>query len=367
MIGVQAAAVIDETVQTNAPEYPKLLPMPSPVNEERRPSSKVRSVFVSERASTEGAQSESRALVLVLGACGDEAQSLASELRGLYRVVMSSDLDAAYRTLKGTSPDLVIAGHQGIHGPDLPASLARKFGNAVPLLYLISSDELRLDWDLFAVEGAEFMVTPVIPQVMFSRVRTLLRMKRQSDLLREVAGLDQSTLIFNRSRFESQLELEWRAGQRERSPLGVVLVSVDHFEAYLRHMGHQAGEEALGALADVLRAALRRPRDFLARYGREEFAVLLPGSDEEAALQTASYLCREVAQAKLPYCGSVGSAHLSISAGAASCGPDGLSSPRRLMKMVDDHLYVAMMSGRNQARSSSQSTKPPVNGQLAIY
>lgn len=109
------------------------------------------------------------------------------------------------------------------------------------------------------------------------------RWKRLNGQLRELAVTDGLTGLANRRQLQDTLEREWQRLQRESRPLALVLLDVDHFNAYNDHYGHPQGDTCLRRVADTLRACINRPGDLVGRYGGEEFLIILPGTDEAGA------------------------------------------------------------------------------------
>lgn len=166
--------------------------------------------------------------------------------------------------------------------------------------------------------------------------------------LEGLSMLDGLTGIANRRRFDTTLQSEWRRAQREQTPISLVLCDVDHFKAYNDHYGHQAGDEALKAVAKLLADSLHRPADLAARYGGEEFALILPATDTAGALQVAESARQCVRRAGLARDDLAKGAQLSISLGVATRVPDQNTTPETLIAEADRQLYQAKQRGRDQ-------------------
>ena len=170
------------------------------------------------------------------------------------------------------------------------------------------------------------------------------RRARAEESLEELATTDALTGLRNRRKFDDALDQEWRRAERNRTPLALLMIDADHFKSYNDHFGHQAGDQALSAIATCIAAGARRPGDCAARYGGEEFALLLPGLNDAAALLVAEAVRREVAALRMDH------APLTVSIGVAVATPSGASSPIFLLESADKALYVAKATGRNQSR-----------------
>jgi diguanylate cyclase (GGDEF)-like protein len=166
---------------------------------------------------------------------------------------------------------------------------------------------------------------------------------RQLELL---SVTDALTQVHNRLYFEHRLVAEWTRAARERQPLSVLIVDLDHFKRINDTHGHPFGDRCLVAAAQALRGALHRASDVLARYGGEEFAVLLPGTDEAAAQGVAERLRQAVSGLALECAGQP--VRLSCSIGVSALVPAPLASPASAVERADRALYLAKQQGRNR-------------------
>ncbi len=165
--------------------------------------------------------------------------------------------------------------------------------------------------------------------------------------LAERSVYDALTGVFNRGHFDEQFLRDVRRAQRERTPISLLMIDIDHFKRINDCFGHRAGDECLRNVAATMRGALKRPGDYVARYGGEEFAIVLPHTDAAGALHVA----RELMQAVFGLNALDGSADVSditLSVGVASCEPLGAAlSADTLIERADDALYRAKRQGRN--------------------
>jgi PAS domain S-box/diguanylate cyclase (GGDEF) domain len=180
------------------------------------------------------------------------------------------------------------------------------------------------------------------------------RKKAEQDLLdmqKRLEALsfeDPLTGVANRRLFDAQLETEWKAGCRNGAPLSLILLDIDHFKQFNDLYGHIAGDDCLVRVAAALRQAGRRPRDVVARFGGEEFVLLLPETDAEAALQMAE-LCRaSIEEMATVHEGSACAGIVTASCGVGTAIPSPQSSARDFLAQVDRALYAAKESGRNR-------------------
>lgn len=154
--------------------------------------------------------------------------------------------------------------------------------------------------------------------------------------------------IANRRYFDDRLEREWRRSVRERQPLSLLMIDVDHFKGYNDRYGHQAGDLCLQSVAQAALMALKRPGDLLARYGGEELAVILPNTHLDGAIPVAREIQRELAEKHIPHAASPVADLVTLSIGVAAMLPDDQTSAAMLVAVADRGLYAAKDRGRNR-------------------
>ena len=170
--------------------------------------------------------------------------------------------------------------------------------------------------------------------------------------LRMLASLDGLTGISNRRALDERFQQEWSRASRARSPLAFLMIDIDHFKQFNDLYGHSAGDQALQAVAAALTTHMHRPDDLAARFGGEEFAVLLPNTDLPGAMHLAEQLRKAVLALGMPHHGSSwGTITASIGCAAAdpSLGQQGyVSDWVQLLNAADQALYQAKHAGRNR-------------------
>lgn len=222
----------------------------------------------------------------------------------------------------------------------------------IPIIFVTGQDSANEESAGLEAGGVDFISKPIHPGIVRSRVRTHLIIKSQADELRALAFVDGLTRVANRRRFDERIEHEWRGCQRERKPLGLIVIDVDHFKLYNDRYGHQAGDATLRTVAECIRGCIRRPRDLAARVGGEEFAVLLPDCDIAGVRHIADAIRQAVARAGIPHEASSTGRVVSISAGIASGVPEPTWTHLDLFKLADRGLYQAKETGRNRVAAA---------------
>jgi diguanylate cyclase (GGDEF)-like protein/PAS domain S-box-containing protein len=166
--------------------------------------------------------------------------------------------------------------------------------------------------------------------------------------LQRLAALDDLTQIANRRRFDDRLAQEWSRGRREKNNLAVIICDIDYFKDYNDTYGHLEGDDTLFAVAQAISAALKRPTDLVARFGGEEFAMILPNTDIVGAQRVAEEVKEAVAALGLEHKMSKADPCITLSFGAAAIIPSPDMSAKALIGTADQALYQAKSKGRNQ-------------------
>lgn len=184
----------------------------------------------------------------------------------------------------------------------------------------------------------------------------LLRLHRELEQLSMTDGL---TGIANRRMFDTRLGTEWKDARRSGQPLSLVILDIDCFKQYNDAHGHVAGDECLKRIAGMLGALARRPRDVVARFGGEEFILLLPDTDENAVRGIAQACVDGVAQLRIPHGDSEVHDVVTASLGVGTARPDGDTTAREFLAGVDRLLYAAKSGGRNRIETGNWHRHSP--------
>lgn len=165
--------------------------------------------------------------------------------------------------------------------------------------------------------------------------------------LEELSFKDGLTGVANRRRFDVLMETEWDNACRNKQPVSVLMLDIDCFKQYNDHYGHLEGDQCLKRVAKLLTVAASRPRDFVARFGGEEFIIVMPDTNETEAYKIASR-CRElIASEHIPHKGSDVSKYLTASIGLSTATPKCGDESLRFIEQTDRRMYQAKQRGRN--------------------
>ena len=176
----------------------------------------------------------------------------------------------------------------------------------------------------------------------------LQRSLAESEALhRWLASAEELTGLSNRRAFNLQMDQEWRNAMSRGEPLALLLLDVDLFKSYNDLYGHLGGDECLRTIAEILQETIDGGVGIAARFGGEEFAVILPGADADAAERLGDEIRRSVFDRGLPHAGSPAGVQ-TVSLGVASLVPRGQEQVMDLVRIADRALYRAKGLGRNR-------------------
>jgi len=195
------------------------------------------------------------------------------------------------------------------------------------------------------VKGLARHVQKLQERVSQTKAELTLATKTAADAevaLKEQALRDSLTGLWNRRAILSMLEKEMCRAQRDRFPITLVMIDLDHFKRINDTFGHLTGDDVLREAAGRLVDAMR-PYDMAGRYGGEEFLIVLPSCSPQNGVQRAEYFRRAIAGKPMP----TGSGPLAVTCSLGVAAYDGSMSPEDLIHLADEALYHAKRMGRN--------------------
>lgn len=239
--------------------------------------------------------------------------------------------------------DVVMPGMDGFKFLALKQS--RPELNELPVIMLTGQEDVKAKVKGFEAGASDYLVKPFDDEELVARVRVHLKLKMLQDELRELSRTDALTGVANVRQLKETAQIEIIRASRHLTPLAFLMLDVDRFKNLNDRHGHQAGDEGLKAVAAVLRKGVRQ-YDVVARYGGDEFALLLPQTDAEGALATAERCRCEIELIALP---GIGPAEISASIGVAVFPHVRARTAEELVALADEALYEAKHGGRNRA------------------
>lgn len=257
--------------------------------------------------------------------------------------------------VKKSKPDMILLG--AVRGKPGRGTLCRLLkhdpqARRVPVLALLDSRSAPDQWDQVALADEVIRGSATAQEIAW-RVRTLLRLNRLTNqtrravrLLREHSRIDDLTGLATHGAFKERLEREFHRATRYRRPVSLLMVDVDYFKHYNDHFGHPAGDRLLRRVGRMVAGELRRV-DFGARYGGDEFSVILPETPKAAAAIVAERIRRSIEKHPFLHRESQPLGCVTVSVGVATY-PEDAAAGVKLVEAADRALYRAKNDGRNR-------------------
>ena len=195
----------------------------------------------------------------------------------------------------------------------------------------------------------DYIKTPVDNQELVVRVKNLLKIKELRDKLKTLATIDELTGLHNRKYLLERMDQEISRAKRYASPLSLLMFDLDFFKTVNDIYGYEWGDVLLKSIADKLRQVIRK-EDILARYGDEEFVVVLPNTSEDNAFLFAERFRREVERMEFIPAGEEERHPITISGGISTfpCIPDTEEDANTIIRYAEHALYNAKKRGKNK-------------------
>lgn len=297
----------------------------------------------------------------------DNPQNLDVLIKGLesYRISVAVDGEEALELAEKTEPDIILMDVMmpGMDGFEACARLKRGPAQDVPVIFMTALSDTENKLKGFRAGGVDYVTKPFQLEEVLARVSAHVTIRRQrQDLLRrneelrhknelimdqarrleEMAVTDPLTKLPNRRGFLNAAEKEHTRALRSGSPLCVLMGDIDHFKKFNDTWGHDCGDMVLVGVADLLNSCMRT-YDLAARWGGEEFIILLPGTALDGGRAAAETVRTAVEAARFSYKNE--SLQVTITLGAANLRNG--ASLEDCIKWADNALYEGKKTGRN--------------------
>lgn len=300
--------------------------------------------------------------VLVVDDNSRQSRMLSEKLSELYTVEVAVDADSASERMKRDSYDVVIistemASSEGLRLASLLKS--REESRHVPIIIMVNESRTQTMLKALELGINDYLLLPLDTNEMMARVRTQIRRKKYQDALRSSyektvsrSVTDALTNLYNRHFMDTHLENMVQQSHKHQRPMSLMLIDVDHFKPINDTYGHDAGDEVLRGLSKVIVNSIRTA-DMAARFGGEEFVVLLPETDMLSGTVVTDRIRKMVEMTPFKVGHEIGSLNVTVSIGAAQLRKG--ETPAQLLKRADEALYKAKNSGRNQVQLAARN------------
>ena len=279
---------------------------------------------------------------------------LGSILSPTYNIILSRSGPRALELAREYKPDLILLDvlMPEMSGFEVITKLKESDATSrIPVIFITGLTGAEDEEKGFFLGAVDYIAKPFNKSIVKARVNTHIKIIDQMRTIEQIGLIDPLTKISNRRGFENRLSAEWGKASREQKSISIMMMDIDKFKFYNDTYGHQQGDMVLKAFADIASGAIKRSSDFIARWGGEEFVILLPGTDIEGSSEVAERVRNDVAEAVIPTEDGQNT-RITVSIGVASIVPKLESSTSVFIKKADQALYKAKESGRNRVVKS---------------
>ncbi len=241
----------------------------------------------------------------------------------------------------------------GMNGFETTKHIRQESSSWFPIIFVSAKTDPKFFSEGIKSGGDIYLFKPIVPEVLESMIHAMERIVNIQDELHGtkvkmelLAYQDGLTGLVNRRGFDKALALEFDYARKEKSPLSVIMLDVDHFKPFNDNYGHQAGDECLKAVSKVLKAAACRTTDIVTRYGGEEFALILPNTNIAQAEVVGERIIGAFKELAYPHGYSSVESYITVSGGIAQLQDQ--DSAKALIESADKRLFAVKESGRNR-------------------
>lgn len=276
-------------------------------------------------------------------------------LSPLYNVLIAKNGQAALRIARSRAPDLILLDviMPDMTGYEVLAELKESDATRnIPVIFITGLDSVEDEEKGLSLGASDYITKPFHNSIVKARVKTNLQVVSQLRIIERLSMIDVLTDLPNRRSFNKHIDTEWKRAIRDRSPVSLLIMDIDKFKLYNDTYGHPQGDVLLETISKVFRDTLKRPGDFVARWGGEEFVVCLPSTDLSGAFNLAERLRENVEDTLIP-CADGTITRVTVSIGVSSETPKTESSLNDFISKADQALYMAKNTGRNRVSIGS--------------
>ena len=294
--------------------------------------------------------SDQKSLVLIVDDENSNILALTHILSPEYVVFAAKNGQNAIKAAEKHHPDVILLDiiMPQMNGYEVLAELKKsEVTRGIPVVFISGLSSAADEEKGLSLGAVDYISKPFSPAIVKLRVRNQIRMINQLRTIERLSMVDQLTDLPNRRSFDARLSMEWSRAQRELEQISILLIDIDKFKVYNDTYGHQQGDVALQAVARAFGATLHRPGDFAARWGGEEFIVLLPNTDADGAIDVAERIRLYIEAMLIPDVqGEM--TKVTVSIGVNSSSDVQNDTIIRFIAGADEALYKGKQTGRNR-------------------
>jgi diguanylate cyclase (GGDEF)-like protein len=278
--------------------------------------------------------------------------ALSQILSPIYKLYIEKDGLSCIESAVKNTPDLILLDivMPGMNGFDVITELKKNtITSEIPVIFITGLDSAQDEEKGFVLGAADYISKPFTPAVVKLRVKSQIQIINQIRHINNISITDELTGIGNRRFFYAQLEQEWQRALRNHDYIAFLMMDIDKFKPYNDTYGHLQGDRALSGIAQIIKNSLFRAIDTCARWGGEEFAVILPDTQLNGAKEVAERIRTNVKNLILPLDDQTPT-RVTVSIGVNCTAPTPEAcSLKDFVSDTDKALYHAKLTGRNRA------------------
>ena len=217
----------------------------------------------------------------------------------------------------------------------------------IPIVFITGLNSDEDEEKGLSLDAADYITKPFSAMIVKIRVRNQIQIVNQLKMIEHLSLTDQLTDLPNRRYFDERINMEWKQAVREKTQISLLLIDIDKFKEANDLYGHQHGDIVLKILAGLLKKSLKRPGDFTARWGGEEFIILMPNTSPEGAFEVAEKIRADVEKEDINLDDGK-KIHITVSIGVNSYTPGKTCQIQSFISNTDKALYAAKNAGRNK-------------------
>jgi len=248
-------------------------------------------------------------------------------------------------------PDLILMNMDfpDMNGFDVLTALGEsEVTNSVPVMAFSDQVNDKNEIKGFNLGVVDYTTKPFNLPVLKARVMSRLKKSKETKEKVQLGFLDPLTKIPNRRNFDNHMATELCDIMQNKLQVSVAMIDIDYFKIFNDTHGHQQGDLALQTVADAIVTSLKRTADFAARWGGEEFVVLLPKTATAGAVEVAERIRKNIENAPIPNINDSSDLHVTVSIGIATTMPGVESFMVDIIRQADTALYDAKGAGKNR-------------------
>jgi diguanylate cyclase (GGDEF)-like protein len=271
-------------------------------------------------------------------------------LKEKYKLFIAKSGESAIKIARENVPDLILLDiiMPDMNGFEVLTQLKKSdLTSGIPVIFITGQDSKEDEIKGLNLGAVDYITKPFHNVIVEARIRTHMKIVEQMQIIERTTIMDELTELPNRRYFNDQLTREWGRAIRETASISLLIIDVDKFKVYNDTYGHPQGDALLQAVSNVFKQALKRPADFVARWGGEEFIMLMPGTDLDGAVEVAERIRAGVEETIIP-CTDGTSTGTTVSIGVNTERPMINLPVAGFVSRADKALYAAKESGRNK-------------------